>query len=182
MLLLAEEKKKGFRTLDVCSKVSIRGLGGSCHCFRKGKTEKSFARRLCTFKKLPVLGVVVGGNLRANVVWCSIFHPGERALFLSSSSPRRYQSSPLSPSDTSLGFELLVYIYKIRTRGMSCAVQMVQLSHSRRSVLVFGTIVQPVKGVFGAMPMSDGKNEYMTKKAPIKTAARTSPLARAGLF
>lgn len=65
---------------------------------------------------------------------------------------------------------------------MSCAVQMVQLSHSRRSVLVLGTFVQPVKGVFGAMPMSDGKNEYMTKKAPIKTAARTSPLARAGLF
>lgn len=65
---------------------------------------------------------------------------------------------------------------------MSCAVQMVQLSHSRRSVLGFGTIVQPVKGVFGAMPMSDGKNEYMTRKAPIKTAARTSPLARAGLF
>lgn len=75
-----------------------------------------------------------------------------------------------------------IHIYKTRTRGMSCAVQIVQLSHSGRSVLVFGTIVQPVKGVFGAMPMSDGKNEYMTKKAPIKTAARTSPLARAGLF
>lgn len=75
-----------------------------------------------------------------------------------------------------------IYIYKTRTRGMSCAVQMVQPSHSRRSVLVFGTIVQPVKGVFGAMPTSDGKNEYMTRKAPIKTAARASPLARAGLF
>lgn len=80
MLLLAEEKKKGFRTLGVCSKISIRGVGGSCHCFRKGKTEKSFARQLCTFKKLPVLGVVVGGNLRADVVWCSSFHPGESSL------------------------------------------------------------------------------------------------------
>lgn len=86
----------------------------------------------------------------------------------------------LLPTQASVSSSL--YIYKTRTRGMSCAVQIVQLSHSGRSVLVFGTIVQPVKGVFGAMPMSDGKNEYMTKKAPIKTAARTSPLARAGLF
>lgn len=179
-LLLAEEKKR-VCTLGVCSKISIRGLGGSCHCFRKGKTEKSFARRLCTFKKLPVLGVVIGG-IFARMLCGAASSIRERALFLSSSSPRRYQSSPLSPSDTSLGFELFVNIYKTRTRGMNCAVQRVQLSHSGRSVLVFGTIVQPVKGVFGAMPMRDGKNEYMTRKAPIKTAARASPLARAGLF
>lgn len=154
---------------------------GPATAFERGKLKNHLRGGFARSKNFQCSVLLLGG-ICARMLCGAASSIRERALFLSSSSPRRYQSSPLSPSDTSLGFELVVNIYKTRTRGMSCAVQMVQLSHSGRSVLVFGTIVQPVKGVFGAMPMSDGKNEYMTRKAPIKTAARTSPLARAGLF
>lgn len=154
---------------------------GPATAFERGKLKNHLRGGFARSKNFQCSVLLLGG-ICARMLCGAASSIRERALFLSSSSPRRYQSSPLSPSDTSLGFELFVNIYKTRARGMSCAVQMVQLSHSGRSVLVFGTIVQPVKGVFGAMPMSDGKNEYMTRKAPIKTAARTSPLARAGLF